>query len=56
MNEYCRGALEALSWVKSLLLSRKLEQAVVMVDQAKDDILNGSAIDFAERLRAISRP
>lgn len=56
MNEYCRGALEALSWVKSMLLNRSPEHAIVMIDQAKDDILNGAAIDFAERLRAVARP
>jgi len=56
MNEYCRGALEALSWARSLLETRSVNQVRGMLDQAKEDILNGCAIDFAERLRAVARP
>jgi len=55
LNEYCRGALEALSWVKLLLASSR-KDFEKMVDRAKEDILSGCALDFPERLKAVARP
>jgi len=73
LNEYCRGALEALSWVKWVCQSirsemteeesedfdrnpfyRKYRTVLSMIEDAREDILNGSAIDFAARLKAIA--
>jgi len=55
LNEYCKGALEALSWVKSLLASNR-KDVERMLDKAKEDILSGCADDFPKRLRAVAHP
>jgi hypothetical protein len=57
MNDYCKGALEALAWVELLInrLSESpkgLEKLKAEVESAKQDILNGVGIDFRHRLRA----
>jgi len=59
MNDYARGALEALAWVDSLLLDftrtdpgTTLDRLKNEVDGAKAELLHGSAIDFRSRLRA----
>jgi len=36
------------------MFQHKKEEIIVMLDEARDDILNGSAIDFAARLRAVA--
>ena len=59
MNDYVRGAFEALNWVHSLLddiesekdLDR-VKKAVKEVDSAMDDIREGVAVDFRYRLRS----
>jgi len=56
MNPKAEGALEALSWVKTLMASNltwdEIKQAI---DDAVNDILNGVAVDFRGRIKAISR-
>lgn len=60
MNEYARGALEALAWFESLMAQIKatdhpdrfLENVRNEVDGAKNELLQGAAIDFRARLRA----
>jgi len=54
MREYVRGSLEALLWVKSMLESENLEAVKREVENAINDIMAGIAIDFRERLRAIT--
>ena len=57
MNEYCKGAFEALSWLESLLPDLKdnpqgwklLEQEV---NDAMIDIKRGIGVDFRYRLKA----
>ena len=52
LNDYARGALEALAWVLSLL--DELQDPRVIrrqVEGARDDILRGSSIDFREKIR-----
>jgi len=56
LHDYVRGAFEALSWVRKLLVDLRrnpegLERAVREVDEAIEDIREGVAIDFRERLR-----
>jgi len=57
MHDYVRGAFEALSWVRLLLLDlqTKPDQAVKEtlkeIDAALDDIKTGVAGDFRWRLR-----
>jgi hypothetical protein len=58
MHDYVKGAFEALSWVRLLLLDlqTKPEQAIretlKEIDAALDDIKTGVAGDFRWRLRA----
>lgn len=56
MNEYARGALEALAWMDSLLTQTKTGDQLDLLKRelngAKEDLLQGSAIDFRARLRA----
>lgn len=58
MHDYVRGAFEALSWVRLLLLDLqcKPEEAVKEtlkeIEAALDDIKTGVAGDFRWRLRA----
>lgn len=52
MNDYTRGALEALAWVESLLGRVDLDQLKREVAGARGDLLAGLAVDFRDRLRA----
>ena len=52
MNDFARGALEALAWFESLLGQGDLERLRQEVSAAKEDLLSGMAIDFRYRLRA----
>ena len=56
MNDYCKGALEALVWVRSLIKrlksqSRTVDRVLEEVDRAVEDMNEGIAVDFRERLR-----
>jgi len=52
VNDYARGALEALAWILAMLddggdvgrIRRKVEGA-------RDDLLRGISVDFRQRLR-----
>jgi hypothetical protein len=48
LNDYARGALEALAWVMSILDEPKVR---CEIEGARDDILNGTSVDFRRRLR-----
>lgn len=51
MNEYGRGALEALSWVRRLLREeRDLKRVKAEVEKVVEMILNGVAVDFRRRM------
>ncbi len=59
MNEYARGALEALSYVESLMaqldrseLDEAWKQLRGEVVGARNELLRGAAVDFRDRLRA----
>ena len=55
LNEYARGALEALTWVRGLLKKNLGNKEVLReVELAIDDILSGVSVDFRNRLRSIS--
>lgn len=55
MNDYARGALEALSWVRELLRRvGNLEAARREVEDALEDIMQGVGVDFRHRLRALT--
>ena len=56
MHDYVKGAFEALSWVKRLILSYKtkdrgFDELLREVETALEDIEHGVAIDFRRRLR-----
>ena len=60
MHDYVRGVFEALSWVQRLLVNSVdpemdpldvLNRAVAEVENAIEDIKEGVAMDFRERLR-----
>ena len=52
MNDYGRGALEALAWVSRLLEeARSLKDVMTEVEAAKEDILKGVAVNFRDRLK-----
>jgi len=58
MNEYAKGALEALAWVQSLMSNLRKEKTVDLkwqklkqnVDAAQGDLLKGIAVDFRFRI------
>jgi len=54
LNDYGRGALEALAWVQSLMeemrKDKDWEKLRRDVDDAKEDLLRGIAIDFRFRI------
>ena len=52
MNDYVRGALEALVWVEALLGRVDPDQVKQEVAGARGDLLAGMAVDFRDRLRA----
>jgi len=51
LNEYTRGAFEALSWVLSIL-ERKNDATCRKVERMLDKIKNGVGRDFEWRLEA----
>jgi hypothetical protein len=59
LNDYVRGAFEALSWTHVLLVnidSKKdpvghLDKAIREVEAAMDDIKEGVAVNFRDRLK-----
>ena len=58
MNDYARGALEALAWVQLILDGVQLEAVDDLkrrVSAAKEELLTGAAVDFSERIRYFSR-
>ena len=59
MNDYARGALEALAYVESLMTQldrsnpdEKWKQLQSEVTGARSEILRGVVVDFRDRLRA----
>ena len=52
MNDYVRGAFDALVWVESLLAKLSLDDLKREVAGAKGELQAGMAVDFRERLRA----
>ncbi|MEM2263468.1 MAG: hypothetical protein QW160_04520 [Candidatus Bathyarchaeia archaeon] len=58
LHDYVKGAFEALSWVRLLLLDLQhkpeeaVKEALKEIDAALDDIKTGVACDFRWRLRA----
>jgi hypothetical protein len=59
MNDYTRGAFEALSWVESLIENLKhnpegWKTLTKEVNDATIDIKHGIGVDFRYRLRATS--
>ncbi len=54
MHDYVKGAFEALSWIRSILKERRdAQKALQLIEEALNDINDGAAIDFRERLRPI---
>lgn len=54
MHDYLKGAYEALSWVKLTLKEKNDAQKVLEeVNGAINDITEGVAVDFRERLKTI---
>jgi len=56
LNDYVRGAFEALSWTKEVLVASKKDPAQVdrvlkEIEGAIEDIRSGIAVDFRNRLR-----
>jgi hypothetical protein len=52
MNDYARGALEALAWILGMINNSAALKAIRQeIEGARDDILNGAAVDFRRRLR-----
>jgi len=57
VNDYCRGALEALAWVQRLVEDVDPQDGkswagfVGELQAAKEEILGGVAVDFRSRLR-----
>ena len=59
MNDYVRGAFEALNWVEALLADiepakdprDQLKKAVTEVEEALADIKEGVAVDFRHKLK-----
>lgn len=59
MNDYVRGAFEALSWMHVSLVNidpekdplDHLDKVIKEVEAAIDDITEGIAVDFRDRLK-----
>jgi len=52
MNDYVRGALEALTWARTVVEDQgDLKKAIEEIDEALKDINAGVAVDFRERLK-----
>lgn len=57
MQDYVRGAFQALTWVREVLAdshpkSEGTQKALVEVDEALRDIEHGVAVDFRWRLKS----
>ena len=55
LNDYGKGALEALVWFRSLMdelrKNKDWEKLKREVDEAREELLSGIAVDFREKLR-----
>jgi hypothetical protein len=52
MNDYARGALEALAWVLNMIEDGDEQVRIKrQVEGARDDLLRGVTLDFRQRLR-----
>lgn len=56
MNDYSKGALEALAWVQQLVKDLKRDpdgwaRMEREIAAAKNEMLNGIGVDFRDRLR-----
>jgi len=52
LNDYLKGAFEALSWVRSILKDEKdINDVIRQVDDAIVDVTEGVAVDFRRRLK-----
>ncbi|MEM2739930.1 MAG: hypothetical protein QXQ29_03930 [Candidatus Bathyarchaeia archaeon] len=52
MNDYTKGALEAITWAILVLMDAKdIREAVAELESARDSILRGIAVDFREKIR-----
>jgi len=53
MNDFARGALEALAWVLNMLEDMEDPNRIRrQVEGARDDLLRGVSVDFRQRLKA----
>lgn len=57
MNDYIRGAFQALTWVREVVITdvkdnEKAKKVLFEIDEAINDIEHGVAIDFRWRLRS----
>jgi len=55
MNDYAKGAVEALAWIQSLTSELEREQdrwerLGREVDKAQSELMSGIAVDFRKRL------
>jgi len=55
MNDYAKGAVEALAWIQSLTSELEREQdrwerLGREVDKAQNELMSGIAVDFRKRL------
>ena len=55
MNDYTRGAWEALNYAIRVLMQNERKKALQMLIELKDELEMGVAVDFAERLRMLRR-
>ena len=54
MRDYAKGALEALQWALLKIEElRDLEKVRREIEAARDELLNGVAIDFRDRIRLV---
>jgi hypothetical protein len=54
LNDYARGALEAMAWFLGMLEDdAELGRVRREVEAARDDLLAGVTVDFRGRLRSI---
>ena len=54
LHDYVKGAYEALSWIRvSLKNGKKHDDLLKEVEQALEDINEGVALDFRDRLKPI---
>ncbi|MBS7642765.1 MAG: hypothetical protein QW374_04985 [Candidatus Bathyarchaeia archaeon] len=52
MNDYTKGALEAITWAILVLKdSKDIREAIAELESARDSILRGIAVDFREKIK-----